>query len=64
MQVFVLIADLGYDGEMFLGVYATMFEAVNAYNEYVKMNQHIRCFVMERVLGAPAEYTYDNHQYL
>jgi len=59
MQVYVLIADEGYDGTEVLGVYESRSQAVEAAREYTGVFGDYGFFVETRVIGAPAEDRWD-----
>lgn len=67
MEVFVLMGQINYEGDMILGVYASEEEAVNARNVYTRDDTDIsyfdRYFVQRRVLGAPAETDFSIQRY-
>ena len=61
MEVFVLIGELNYEGELLLVVYASEEEAITARNIYTRdRNQGFDGYYVQRqVLGAPAETDFD-----
>ena len=69
MEVFVLMGQIDYEGDMFLGVYASEEEAWRARlaytpvtrGEYMGFDQY---YVHRRVLGAPAETDFDDRRYV
>ena len=69
MEVFVLMGQIDYEGDMFLGVYASEEEAWRARlavpkdeaGNYMGFDQY---YVHRRVLGAPAETDFDNRRYV
>ncbi len=66
MEVFVLMGEFDYEGELLLGVYASEEEAINHRNIYTRdreMGFH-HYYVQRRVLGAPAESDFDDRRYV
>jgi hypothetical protein len=56
MEVFALLGSIDYEGDMFLGVYASEEEAHAAYGVYTRERDmgFDSYFVERRVVGAPA----------
>ena len=66
MEVFALIGEFDYEGELLLGVYASEEEAVTARGVYTRdrdMGFH-HYYVQRRVRGAPAEADFDDRRYI
>lgn len=57
MEVFVLMGEILYEGDLLFGVYASLEEAVNAHGVYTRDgDQYIdRYYVVRQVVGAPAD---------
>lgn len=63
MEVFVLMGEIDYEGELLLGVYASEEEAITALNIYTRdRDMGMGYTVQRRVLGAPAEIDFDRRQ--
>jgi hypothetical protein len=61
MEVFALIGTIDYEGDMLLGVYVSLEEAVGARNVYTRdLEMGFDYYHIDRrVLGAPAETNFD-----
>jgi hypothetical protein len=66
MEVFVLMGEIRYEGEMLLGVYASEEEAITARNIYTRDEEQgfHEYYVQRRVLGASAETEFDGRRYI
>ena len=66
MEVYVLMGQINYEGDMILGVYASEEEAVNARNVYTRDCEmgFDSYFVQRRVIGAPAEADFEARRYV
>lgn len=65
MEVFVLMCEFDYEGDMLLGVYASEEEAYAAHGVYTRDSDmgFDRFSVHRRVLGAPAETDFAGRRY-
>lgn len=66
MEVFVLMCEIEYGGERLMGVYASEEEAVDALGVYYRHRdrRYGHHYVQRRVLGAPADYYFDDRRYI
>lgn len=66
MEVFVLMGEVEYEGDSLVGVYSSFEEALNAHGVYTRERLHgyDHYVVVRTVLGAPADYYYDDRVYI
>ncbi len=65
MEVFVLMGEISYEGDVLLGVYASEREAIDALGVYVRDRVAFDAHYIERrVVGAAADYDYDGRVYI
>jgi hypothetical protein len=62
MEIFALMGVIDYEGDMLLGLYASLEEATNARNIYTRDRYcgFDSYYVDRRAVGAPAEANFDD----